>query len=430
MIKVSVTPGRIVVGRSSQLLITFANTGGGPCANIVFTLGLPPGVRLVAGRGRVSIPTIAAGRDFVHTLAVEAERAGDYALTSPNFSYRDEDFRTVRVCDWSSPVVAEAARPEPPRVARAAPRLRVEHVEDEGRPLRVSEWGELEVLVRNPSDTPAVNISVGISGPFETTGRHLRIPELSRGRVARPRFSISPDRGGLVPVSVSLAYSYSDGLGALRQTGQEEQLSIRVDRQEDMSGRQGDKRVRTVLFLAASPRDLAPIRPDLELRKIREELQLDPNRDAFVLVDHVATRLTDISRALVRYKPDIVHFAGHGDEAGRLYVEDENGFGRPTNIDGMAELFGLSTIRCVVVNACHSQRLASAISQRIDYAIGMSSEVLDDAAIAFSVPFYQAFFGGQDVPQAFRLARSVLRADVATAPEYQVPVLYPPGPGA
>ena len=96
----------------------------------------------------------------------------------------------------------------------------------------------------------------------------------------------------------------------------------------------------------------------------------------------------------------------------------------------MAELFGLSTIRCVVVNACHSQRLASAISQRIDYAIGMSSEVLDDAAIAFSVPFYQAFFGGQDVPQAFRLARSVLRADVATAPEYQVPVLYPPGPGA
>jgi hypothetical protein len=76
-------------------------------------------------------------------------------------------------------------------------------------------------------------LSVAISGPFETTGKHHRIAELSRGRVARPRFSISPDRGGLVPVSVSLTYSYSDGLGALRQAAQEEQLSIPVGSQGD-----------------------------------------------------------------------------------------------------------------------------------------------------------------------------------------------------
>ena len=58
------------------------------------------------------------------------------------------------------------------------------------------------------------------------------------------------------------------------------------------------KRARTVLFLAASPRDLEPIRPDLELRKIRQELQLDQDRDGLVLVDDVAVRLHDISGAL------------------------------------------------------------------------------------------------------------------------------------
>jgi hypothetical protein len=245
---------------------------------------------------------------------------------------------------------------------------------------------------------------------------------------------------------VRLVYSYSDGLGSLRRASQEEQLTVPVARPEDIAAqrnRQADaagdaQRVRTVLFLAASPKDMTPIRPDQERRDIEHELQLDPNRGAFQLVDYAAARLTDISRALVRHKPDIVHLSGHGDRDGRLYVEDERGFGRPTNIEGMAELFGehRATIRCVVVNACHSERLARAISQRIDYAVGMGSAIQDSAAITFSVGFYQAFFGGEDVPRSFALGRSLLhsseawllRPDEVSATQHLVPVLYPAGP--
>ena len=123
-------------------------------------------------------------------------------------------------------------------------------------------------------------------------------------------------------------------------------------------------------------------------------------------------------------------FSGHGDEEGRLQVEDEEGYSKPTNIEGMAELFGLhkATIRCVIVNACHSARLAQAISRHIDYAVGMNTSVADGVSISFSVGFYQAYFGTDDVPFAFGAARSVLRSDEATAHEYQTPVLYPPGP--
>jgi hypothetical protein len=192
----------------------------------------------------------------------------------------------------------------------------------------------------------------------------------------------------------------------------------------------GTDRVRTVLFLAASPKDLKPLSPDEELRKIEQELQLGPSND-FVLKSHVAARLTDISRSLVRYKPHVVHFSGHGASDGGLYVADENGFSKPVNPQGLAEMFGRyrDMIRCVVVNACHSEQLAAAMSRYIDYVVGMHSEVGDSAAILFSVGFYQALFGGETVPQAFRLACSLLWSDEATETAHQVPVLYTLGSG-
>jgi hypothetical protein len=431
MIEVSVTPGRLVVGRPAQLEIRFANAGGGPCANIAFTLGLPSGLRLVGGRGRVAVAAIAAGRDFAQTMTVVADKAGDFTLTSSNFSYRNEVGRPVRVSDWSAPISAEEPRREPPRVARPAPRLRLDQVEHEGPPLAVNEWGVLEVLVTNPSDAPVLDVAVAIDGPFEAHRRSFPVPELDSGRAVRPRFSLSPNRGGLVPVSVRLTYSYPDGLGSLRRASLEEQLSVPVGGPGATADGRGAKRARTILFLAASPSDWEPIRPDRELKKIREQLRLDQGGGDLTLVDDVAVRLHDINPALLRHTPDVVHFSGHGDEEGRLYVEDEDGYGRPTNIEGMAEQFGShkTTIRCVVVNACHSARLAQAISGHIDYAVGMNASIGDRVSISFSVAFYQTYFATDNVPFAFEVARSVLHSDEATAHGYQTPVLYPPGPG-
>jgi hypothetical protein len=421
MIQVLVTPRRLVAGQQARLDIRFSNTGGGSCMNVVFTLGLPPGVRLIGGKERVDIGMLRAGGSHVHSVTVQAHGAGEHTLTSPNFSYRNEDDESVRVSDWRVTVAVEPAPPPaPPPVARPAPRLRVEH---EGGPLALGKWDVLSVLVRNASGIPVSDVSVAISGPVETNGKRSGIAALRDGQKARAKFSIRVDWGGLVPVSVRLTYSYPDGLGSLRQTSQEEQLNVLVEQSEK-------PKQTTVLFLAASPRDLEPIRPDEELSKIEKELRLGQNRDGFLLVAERAAQLSDISRALVRYKPNVVHFSGHGNEDGSLYVEDELGYSRPTNTEGMAELFGLhkATIKCVIVNACHSERLARAVTRHIDHGIGMSAAIGDRTSIKFSVDFYQSFFDGMDVTEAFRHARSVLHADVGTAPEYQTPVLYPPGP--
>jgi len=188
--------------------------------------------------------------------------------------------------------------------------------------------------------------------------------------------------------------------------------------------------VQTILYLTASPKDLTPLRSDLEMRKVKEKLQLGRDRDAFRLEYCVASRLDDISQALLDYEPQVVHFSGHGDAAGGLYVEDETGLSALINPDGLAKLFGQhkSTIRCVIVNACHSARLAEAMAKYIDHSVGMRCAIGDRAAIQFSVGFYQAIFAGRPVRDAFTRGCALVESNSVTEGEYETPVLFSHSP--
>lgn len=439
MIAVAVTPRRLVAGQRTQLSIRFSNTGTGPYRKIVFTLATPSALRLI-GADRIDIASIEPGAEVVRTVTVEAAQAGEFTLTSPNFSYRDEDDESVRDRSWRTVLVA--AEPEQPHHAAPVlvppPRLRVEH---DGGALPLGKWTPLPIIVRNPSGTTVSEVLVTISGPVETDRKLRRISALAGGEKERLQVDVRPRDGGLVPLTVRLAYSYLDGMGALRPAVQEEQLRVPVEdaaRQPDAEpspaytpGPQPGRLVRTVLFLSSSPRDLRPLRPDEELRLIEQELLMSDNRDNFRLVPQVAVQLTDISRALARHHPQIVHFAGHGDDLGRVLVGDELGNSTPLEIDGLADIFAAynDTIQCVIVNACRSAQLAKTISGQIDQVIGMRYEIGDHAAARFSVGFYQAIFSGATVERAFRVAPALLRSDASTAMEYETPTLFSRNPG-
>ena len=433
MIAVAVTPRRLVAGQRTRLDIRFSNPSAGTYRRIVFALAMSPGLRLI-GAGQIDIASIEPGAEVVRSVTVEAAKAGEFTLTSPNFSYRDEDDESVRDRSWQTLLVAE----EPARHQHAAPvlvpppRLRVEH---EGGALPLGRWTPLPIVVRNPSGTTVNEVLVTIDGPVETDGKRRRIGVLPGGKKARLQVDVHPADGGLVPLRVRLSYSYADGTGVPRQAAQEEQLRIPVGedaRQQeaapvrDTVGTQPGRMVRTVLFLSSSPRDQPPLRPDEELRLIEQELLMSDYRQEFRLVPQVAVQLTDISRALARHHPQIVHFSGHGDDLGRILVGDAFGNSMPLEIDGLAEIFAAynDTIQCVIVNACHSARLAKAISEQIDRVIGMRYEIGDNAAARFSVGFYQAIFSGATVERAFRVAPALLRSDAATAMEYETPTLF------
>lgn len=80
-----------------------------------------------------------------------------------------------------------------------------------------------------------------------------------------------------------------------------------------------------VLILAATPDDQGRIRPDREVMVLRERMAAMPSQKRPLTFDSIyATRLDQIQQELVRQRPTILHFSGHGD-TGVLLFETEGG---------------------------------------------------------------------------------------------------------
>ncbi len=77
------------------------------------------------------------------------------------------------------------------------------------------------------------------------------------------------------------------------------------------------------------------------------------------------------------------------------------------------------------MNACHSLVLAEAVQRHIDHVVGMRCAIGDDAAITFSIGFYQGLAAGHPVPRAFR--RGCAFIQTAGISEHETPVLLGPG---
>ena len=82
---------------------------------------------------------------------------------------------------------------------------------------------------------------------------------------------------------------------------------------------------RVILVLAANPLDTERLRLDAEVRAIDEQLRQGEGDDGFVLHQQWAVRSGDLIDALLRHRPAILHFAGHGAADGSLIVEESNG---------------------------------------------------------------------------------------------------------
>lgn len=169
---------------------------------------------------------------------------------------------------------------------------------------------------------------------------------------------------------------------------------------------------KTILILSANPRGTDPLRLDEEVREIKEGMQRSRHRDRFVIEYQLAARPKDVQRAMLNYKPQIVHFCGHGVKDRGLVLEDETGKIKVVSTLALAELFEIfsNQMECVLLNACYSEVQAKAIAQHIPYVIGMNQAITDRAAIKFATSFYDALGAGESVDIAFRLGKNVMHA--------------------
>lgn len=180
----------------------------------------------------------------------------------------------------------------------------------------------------------------------------------------------------------------------------------------------------TILFLAADPTDAARLRLGKEFAEINERLRMARQRKRFKLaLPQLALRPDTISGALLDSRPQIVHFAGHGTPDGCVCFENRSGEALRIQPDALAALFEQFSgqIRCVLLNACYSEIQARAIARHIDFVIGMKNEISDEAAIAFTVGFYQGLGAGRTIEEAYRLG--IVQIRLSGIAEEWIPVI-------
>lgn len=167
-----------------------------------------------------------------------------------------------------------------------------------------------------------------------------------------------------------------------------------------------------VLFFAADPHSAEASRLELakDVRQIREKVGAAKYPDALDFDFHLAARPDDLLAALRKTRPQIVHFSGHGEAEGLLFIGPDGVRPHLVRGEALAQVFGhfRGEIRVVVLNACFSLPQAKAIAKAVGCAIGTRRKISDEAAITFGAAFYRAIASGESVQSAFDEAKLAL----------------------
>ncbi|NEO34163.1 MAG: CHAT domain-containing protein [Symploca sp. SIO3C6] len=149
--------------------------------------------------------------------------------------------------------------------------------------------------------------------------------------------------------------------------------------------------LKSILLLAANPKHTESLRLQEEEKKIKERLRL-AGYGKVPINSAGAVSPIDFQQAMLDFEPQIVHFSGHGVGQEGLVFEDEIEYEKLVDSEALADLFELfaDQVECVVLNACYSEIQAEAIAKHVNYVIGMSNKIGDEAAIKFAVGFYTA----------------------------------------
>ncbi len=166
------------------------------------------------------------------------------------------------------------------------------------------------------------------------------------------------------------------------------------------------KKEMKILFLAANPISSNRLALDEEVRSIEKKVRSSKYEKSVLFRTRWAVRPSDLQHAILEDEPTIVHFSGHGGGSVGIVMHSttQNNESLVTS-ETLADLFRVlrDGIRVVVLNACYSEVQAKAICKQIDFVVGMSDSIGDEAARVFAAAFYRGLSFGKSVQTAFDL---------------------------
>lgn len=162
----------------------------------------------------------------------------------------------------------------------------------------------------------------------------------------------------------------------------------------------------TVLFITAEPEGVERLHVDREIRQIHEQVRSSELRDSVAFEYRHAVRVTDLLQHLNEVGPDVVHFSGHGADAG-IALHDAQDNVRLLSDSDLEALLAVAPkrLKLVVFNSCNSAEQARLAVQHVDAAVGMEQSIEDESARVFAGQLYNSLGFGRSLGLAFEQAK-------------------------
>jgi hypothetical protein len=465
MIRIEFSPNEVPIKQPVAIKLNITNSGTSSISKFFLALNFPQSVKFLQGPRRVEIENLAPAETYTVSLQLLCEYEGDFFLTGTNHSYRKGGMGH-RIKDLQVPIkfIQQTKSPEPLSKSTSSnntPVIPTADVRD--KPLGQKRKAFISYSRKDQDfakqlaksmlqigfdvwldieDIPAgIKWSTAIQNALQTSEIMLVIlsPDSMASVNVEDEWQYFLDRGkAIIPIlwrpceihfQLSrlqyVDFAHHDFVNSFNKLIAElgrSNINLQAKSSKTVANSTGaySEKLR-ILFLAANPITTGKLRLDEEIREIDNRLLLAKYRDRFDIKQAWAVRHRDLSQALQRYEPHIVHFSGHGCTDGAIVIEDDQGNAHLVPGTSLARLFRVfkDHVRCVVLNACWSAEQANAIVSEIDVVIGMKQSIGDKAAINFASGFYQALGYGQNIKNAFELG--CIEIDLALLGEDSTP---------
>lgn len=168
----------------------------------------------------------------------------------------------------------------------------------------------------------------------------------------------------------------------------------------------------TILFIAGDRggSQHSQIQIPREFDSIQNALRACAHRDAISLATPILAATFQKLVEAYRYRPGILHFAGHGDDRSISFISDRGLLVTETPLvaDRIASILANfpERVRLCVLNTCNSKSVAERLvkAHATEAAIGWPSKVRDSEAISFSATFYGCLGDGVPLEKSIVLA--------------------------
>ncbi|MNY15321.1 CHAT domain protein [compost metagenome] len=191
--------------------------------------------------------------------------------------------------------------------------------------------------------------------------------------------------------------------------------ATRTRKSHSSEQRQTRKQARLkIALLVTNPDSRTSLQTGVEARYIDEGIRLESKFGEVDLKIVPAPTLDTLLDTLNSYRPDVIHFSGHG--GGQTLVFDNekagNDGGTVLDFDMVARVVGATSTspKLLVLVACDTVNGVERFLDTVPAVIAMADAVDDEAACEFSRRFYRSLSAGATISNSLEQAKIILES--------------------